>query len=112
MADPAAALSRRPRTGKEIIGRFVLRTLGIVVALFVFTYLADYFLFQLRLSTKHAPFSTVTVYPLYAVPRKDQKTEFISGDPTDQQCVNALFPHMGDSPCWYLTQHTHQQINM
>lgn len=111
MADPAA-LIRRPRTGKEIIGRFVLRALGMIIAAAVLAYLADDAVLRIRIATNHTPFGTVTVHPYYAIPQKDQKTQFMLGDPTDQQCVHSLFPHMGDSPCWYLTKHTDQQINM
>src|SRR5579875_2429513 len=111
MADPVP-LIRRPRTGKEIIGRFVLRSLGVIVAVTVLAYLIDYAVLRIRISANHTPFGTVTVHPYYAVPRKDQKMEFMMGDPTDQQCVHSLFPHMGDSPCWYLTKHTDQQIDM
>lgn len=111
MADPAA-LTRRPRTGKQIIGRFVLRSIGVLVAAAIVAYVVDYGVLRIRIATNHTPFNTVTVHPYYAVPQKDQKTQFILGDPTDQQCVNSLFPHLGDSPCWYLTKHTDQQINM
>jgi hypothetical protein len=111
MAD-SAALIRRPRTGKEIIGRFLLRALGLIVVATVLAYLLDYAVLRIRIATNRTPFATVTVHPYYAVPQKDQKMQFILGDPTDQQCVNSLFPHMGDSPCWYLTKHTDQQINM
>ena len=111
MADPSA-LIRRPRTGKEIIGRFLLRAVGVIVATAAVAYFVDYAVLRVRVATNHTPFGTVTVHPFYAVPQKDQKTQFILGDPSDQQCVNSLFPHMGDSPCWYLTGHRNQQINM
>jgi hypothetical protein len=111
MGDPAA-LIRHPRTGKEIIGRFILRSIAVLIAAAAVAYVLDYAVLRFRIAKNHTPFNTVTVHPYYAVPQKDQKTQFIMGDPTDQQCVNSLFPHLGDSPCWYLMKHIDQQINM
>jgi hypothetical protein len=42
---------------------------------------------------------------------KDGKTQYAFDPPGPQECVNSLFPHLGDPPCWYLTRHTKQQIN-
>ena len=111
MADSGASL-RRPRTGKQIIGRFVLRAVAGLVLVTASAYVLDYVILRLRIVTNRQPFGTVTVHPYYAVPQKGQKTEFILGDPTDRQCVHSLFPHMNDSPCWYLTSHTDQRIDM
>ena len=111
MADPGAVV-RNPRTGREIIGSFVRRVLTWTVLTFAAVWLVDYAVLRVKIATNHQPYGTVTVQPLYAVPQKDHKTQYMVGDPADQQCVNSLFPHMGDSPCWYLTRHTNQQIDM
>ena len=111
MADPAA-LMRRPRTGKQIIGRFIARSIAAIVLTAAAAYFIDYLVLRVRVATNRQPYGTVTVHPYYAVPQKGQKTEFILGDPADQQCVHSLFPHMGDSPCWYLASHTDQRIDM
>jgi hypothetical protein len=121
MADPLlsgdasslpSGMMRRPRTGREILKRWFLRTVATIVLAAAAIYVCDYLILRLRVATNHQPFGTVTVHPYYAVPQKDQKTEFLLGDPADQQCVNSLFPHMGDSPCWYLTHHTDQRVDM
>lgn len=111
MAD-SSGLIRQPRTGREILKRLFLRTVAVIVLACAFVYVIDYLVLRFRIATNRQPFSTVTVHPYYAVPQKDQKTEFLLGDPTDQQCVHSLFPHMGDNPCWWLTRHTDQRINM
>jgi hypothetical protein len=111
MADPAAPV-RRPRTGKQIIGRFLVRSIAAVVLFAALTFVVDYVVLRVRIATNRQPFGTVTVHPYYAVPEKGNKTEYMLGDQTDQQCVHSLFPHMGDSPCWYLSRHTDQQISM
>lgn len=111
MAD-TSGLTRRPRTGRDILKRLFFRSVAAIVLATAFVYLVDYLILRYRVWTNHTPFDTVTVHPYYAVPQKDQKTEFILGDANDQQCVNSLFPHMNDSPCWWLTRHTDQRINM
>jgi hypothetical protein len=85
--------------------------LALVVAVAV-VYGADYALLRYRVSANKAAFDTVTVKPYYAVPRKDNKLEYLPDDPQDQTCVNSLFPHFGDTPCWYLRTHTKQRINL
>jgi hypothetical protein len=111
MADPNG-LVRNARTGREILRTFFLRAFAAIVLASALVYVIDYLVLRIRVATNHQPFGTITVHPYYAVPRKDQKTEFMMGDPADQQCVNSLLPHMGDSPCWYLSRHPDQQIDM
>lgn len=121
MADPlrstespalTSGLVRNPRTGREIIRTFFLRTVAGLVLAAALVWVCDYVVLRIRIATNHQAFGTVTVDPLYAVPQKDHKMQYMTGDPTDQECVHSLLPHMGDSPCWYLSQHTDQQINM
>src|SRR5581483_5474139 len=112
IATPSGGLIRSPRTGREILKRLFLRAIAAIVLTTALIFVCDYLILRFRIATNHQPFGTVTVHPYYAVPQKDQKTEFLLGDPTDQQCVNSLFPHMGDNPCWYLTRHTDQRVDM
>jgi hypothetical protein len=42
---------------------------------------------------------------------KDGKTQYAFDPPAPQDCVNSLFPHFGDLPCWYLNRHKQQQVN-
>jgi hypothetical protein len=87
----------------------LLLALGVALAV---VYSADYALLRYRVSANKTAFDTVTVKPYYAVPRKDNKLEYLPDDPQDQTCVNSLFPHLGDTPCWYLRTHTKQRINL
>lgn len=112
MAERSPGLSRRPETGKQILGRWFLRLVAALMLATVLAYIADYLVLRYRIATNHHPFSTITVQPYYAVSRKDHKTEFMMADPADQQCSNSLFPQMGDQPCWYLRKHTSPQINL
>ncbi len=58
------------------------------------------------------PYATVSVRSFYAVPQKNGRTEYLYNDAMDQQCVCSLFPHRGESPCWYLRRHPEQEIKI
>jgi hypothetical protein len=92
--------------------RWVQRTLLGGLVLFVLIYTCDFLLLRYRITTNHGPFGTVTVRPYYAVPQKNHKTEFLFDEPQDQTCVHSLFPHLGDQPCWYLSTHKDQRIDI
>ncbi len=90
-----------------------LRQLLLAAAvLLAVVYAADYAWLRYRVSADKTAFSVITVKQVYAVPRKDNKLEYMPGDPQDETCVNSLFPHLGDMPCWYLRKHTRQRINL
>lgn len=109
MAKPAIA---RQRTGREILGELIKRIfIGVILATAT-VYVIDYAILRVRIATNHTPFGTVTVRPYYAVPQKDHKTEFLFDDPQKETCVHSLFPHTGDSPCWYLNKHREKRIDL
>lgn len=61
----------------------------------------------------HRPtFGTVQVNRQLDVPQKNKKTEFYFDPPEDQACVNAILPHFGVAPCWYLNRHKNIQVKM
>ncbi len=101
-----------PRTGREIIKRFVQRAFIIVVLSSATLYACDYLLLRFRIATNRTPFGTVKIQPYYAVPQKDGKTQFLFDDPEDETCVHSLFPHAGDDPCWYLSGKKEERIDM
>jgi len=39
------------------------------------------------------------------------QVEYSVGPSVMQTCVDALMPHFGYTPCWYLRRHTYQQIS-
>ena len=83
-----------------------------LVAVILVLYVVDSLLLRLKLRNPANAFGTVTVRRYYAVPQKSGKYEFLYADPQDQTCVHALFPHLGDQPCWYLVRHAEQRINL
>lgn len=96
------------RTGLRLLQRVFV---GFVLAVAIL-YAADYLVLRYRVATNRDPYGTVTVQAYYAVPRKDHKTEYMFDDPQDVTCVHSLFPHLGDSPCWYLNRNKQKRINM
>ncbi|HTU46369.1 MAG TPA: hypothetical protein VMF91_14975 [Bryobacteraceae bacterium] len=99
-------------TGRKSLKRLFPKIIASLVLSVAVLYIVDYLLLRYRIAAKHNAYGTVTVQPYYAVPRKDHKTEFMFDDPQDQPCVNSLFPHFGDSPCWYLNRNKQERINM
>ena len=78
-------------------------SLGSLAALI---YLAD----DLRLRFQKKPVEHIKVGRLYAAVNHWNKVEYSVGTPTMETCVEALMPHFGYTPCWYLKRHTFQQI--
>jgi hypothetical protein len=62
-----------------------------------------------------AAIGTVTMERLYAIPQKNGKTdyEFDAQQPeVTVPCVHSLFPHLSQSPCWYLQRNSQKPIPM
>jgi hypothetical protein len=77
----------------------------------ILVFLGDYL--SLRYSIpKRDMYGSVVVRELYAVKLKNKQTEYMFQPPAPQECVNSLFPHFGDEPCWYLSRHTKQQVSV
>jgi hypothetical protein len=83
-----------------------------LIAITCVAYLADFAILRWKFKNKRDAFATVKVSPYYAVPRKDHKIEYMFQDPEDETCVNSLFPHGGNSPCWYLTRHREKRVDL
>ena len=85
---------------------------AVVVVSFGLTYFGDDLSVRSRMSHKTAsdPVETMSLRPVYAIPRKDGKAEFDFGDPQTQTCVHAIFPHLGYSPCWFILRQNSKPI--
>lgn len=90
---------------------------GAVIVLLVLVYAGD----DIRVRWKMAhpksgdAFGTVQMERLYAIPQKNGKIEYefdaVQPEVTTP-CVHALFPHMGETPCWYLQRNSQKPIPM
>jgi hypothetical protein len=83
-----------------------------VVLAGVLLYAGDYLSVRYRIPNNREQFGSVMVQRSYAIPLKDRKTEYSFDPPAPETCVNSLFPHFGNPPCWYLSRHTRQQVNV
>jgi hypothetical protein len=98
-----------PRT---LIKRFAMYTVAALVLLTVVLYAGDYAILRYRIARHKNPFGAVTVTPEYVVHEKNGKTEYDFAQPQNQTCSHSLFPQAGYQPCWYLSRHTEQQIQI
>jgi hypothetical protein len=87
------------------------RTLIAALALMAALYVGDDLSVRYRIPRSRQPFGTVTIRRLDAISEKNNKTEYVYEDPVAVTCVRSLFPHLGYSPCWYLSRHSEQRIN-
>ncbi len=88
--------------------RFIIRGAIALVAVLAVIYLGDTVILHFR----SEPNSTVTVQHYYLIRQKNNRFETKFDRSYDQPCVNALFPHAGNPPCWYLRRHTEQQTEI
>jgi hypothetical protein len=89
--------------------------IGIVLAALgtaALAYGLDDVIFRTRAATKRNAYGTVMVNHYTAVLQKNGKTTMTFDPPQPWTCVNALFPHQGWLPCWYLSKHTEQVTNI
>jgi hypothetical protein len=80
-------------------------------------YLGDFASLRIRmLHPKPAdPFESMTTLRVLAIPEKNGKTSYEIDQQNPQQtitCVHSLFPHSGNSPCWYVKPRINQPIPM
>jgi hypothetical protein len=83
-----------------ILKRIAVGAVGLLVAL----YFGDYLRVRFRIAYPKFgdAFGTVTTY--YSTSLKSGKTEVFFDQPQTETCVNSLFPHFGDRPCWYASR--------
>jgi hypothetical protein len=56
------------------------------------------------------PVEQVKVGMLYAAVNHWNEVEYSVGTPVMETCVDAVMPHFGYTPCWYLKKHNIRQI--
>jgi len=105
------AETRKPNL-RERLRRIFLGIVVFVVGTAALAYAIDFTVFRIRIATNHNPYGSVTVSHYYAVAQKSGKTQFIFEPPQDESCVNALFPHLQQMPCWYLGRHPEQRTDI
>ncbi len=109
---------RRKSTGESFwshngkrIKKICFRVVGGLVLMLALGYGVDYGILQYRVAAKRNPTSQVTVQVYYAVRLKNGKTEYDFDQPKPVDCVNAVFPHLGMTPCWYLRRNPQKRVD-
>jgi len=90
----------------------IVRLLGVAVLLAAMVYGGDWLALRYRIWRHRNVFGSVTVTPVYVIHEKNGKTEYQYDPPQEQACVRSLFPHLGYSPCWYVSRHQERQIEI
>jgi len=102
----------QPQNLRDRLRQTFTATILTVVGLALLAFGLDYAVFRIRVATGRNPYGSVTVTHYYAVLQKNGKTAFMFDPPQPQTCVNALFPHVGSLPCWYLSRHPEQRTDI
>lgn len=87
-------------------GRIALRACLVLVSLAGLTYVGDDLWWRFR----RRPVEQVKVDRVYADVDHWNHVEYSVGTPIMETCIDALMPHSGHTPCWYLKRHTLRQI--
>jgi len=103
----ASASNLRQRL-RRIFFTAVLTVLGTAAL----AYGLDYAVLRIRAATNHNAYGSVQVNHYTAVLQKNGKTTLTFDPPQPWTCVNALFPHQGSLPCWYLSRHPDQRTDI
>ncbi len=77
-----------------------------LVSLAAFIYLGD----DLWARYRGRPVEQMKIGRLYAAVNHFNELEYSVGTPVMETCVDALMPHFGYTPCWYLRRHDIRQI--
>jgi hypothetical protein len=56
------------------------------------------------------PTERMQVGRIYLAMDRYNHVQYSVGTPITQTCVDALMPHFGHVPCWYLRRHTIQEV--
>jgi len=88
--------------------QILLRAMLALVAAAAATYAGDAIVLHFRMAGNPpgtgAAYGTVTYF--YSADLKNHKFEIFSGQPQQETCVRAIFPHHGYPPCWYSRRRT------
>jgi hypothetical protein len=87
---------------------WIQRILILLVAVPAVLYLGDFAIVKARGN----PTESVTIKQYLAIPQKGNKLQYAPADPAVEECVESLFPHDGDRPCWYVNHHKTRQMDM
>jgi hypothetical protein len=97
---------------RERLRRIFLGAVLFILGTALLAFAVDFAVFRVRVAANRNAYGSVVVSHYYAVLQKNGKTQFIFDPPAAEKCVNALFPHSGMQPCWYLSHHPERRTNI
>ena len=90
----------------------ILRAAQLTLLALAALYAGDYVSARFRLPGNRQTLGSVDVQTLWAIRQKDGRIDYELGGTETQTCLRSLFPHLGYTPCWYLTRHKKQLIEV
>jgi hypothetical protein len=90
----------------------ILRLAQFVVLGLVLLYAGDYASARFRLPGDRQTLGSVDVQIMWAIKQKNGRIDYELGDTETRPCLYSLFPHLGYTPCWYLSRHKNQVIEV
>ncbi len=90
----------------------IRRVAQFVVLALVLLYGGDYVSARFRLPNDRQTLGSVDVQIMWANKQQNGRIAYELGDTETQPCLYSLFPHLGYTPCWYLTRHKNQVIKV
>ena len=91
--------------------QILLKVLMGIVAFGVVAYVVDDLSSRLNIPSRDQ-FSTITIRRSLYVNEKYNKFSLEPLPDGLERCVNALMPHFGSRPCWYVRKHTREMIEV
>ena len=92
--------------------RQILRVVLALLLCLALLYLGDDLSARFRIPGNRQTLGTVQVQTFWAITQKDGRIDYEIGDSNNETCLQALFPHLGYTPCWYLTRHTKKIVKV
>ncbi len=87
-------------------------TIGLLAVIAGVVFSLEGLALRLRLPPFTDPVGQIQVHRLYVLKKARNKVDILPAEWEAQDCVRALFPHRGLTPCWWLARHTEQQVEM
>src|SRR5215475_9793490 len=89
--------------------KLVKRAIAAIVCAAALIWLVDWLVLWRRVSTgQDSAFGSVLVRRSYAVHLRNKRIEQDIAKPSIEECVQSIFPHYEESPCWYLRRHANR----
>lgn len=94
------------------VRKFLKRALGMAILSTALAWTVDWLILRHKVTTDSGAFEEVMVRRRYAVHLKNRQIEQRNEQPHPEECINSLFPHYDELPCWYLKRHANDNEDL